>query len=337
MPHVQTVLGPVPPDELGRVMPHEHLLSLSPGPWTADDAPLGDPVELAVHALRGLPGLGFGTVVDLSPYGVVGRDADGVNVELLAEISRRSGLHVVSGTALYLESWAPDWARDASVEHLTDRLVADLTTGIGGTGVRAGVLGEQATGLGQMSAFEERALRASARAALRTGCALMTHTTHGTLALDQVELLVAEGMDPARVVVGHVDTQLDPELPRRVLAAGACVAVDTIGKQEWEFFLGPPQAGRADGEYAKRCFHRSDEGRADLVAGLVADGFGDRVVLAQDLTGAEAWMNAGTHGTSGYRYLADVFVPMLTARGVTDEQVDQLLRHTPARLLAVGA
>lgn len=337
MPLVQTVLGPVPADELGRVMPHEHLLSLAPGPWTRDDAPLGDPVELAVHALRGLWERGFGTVVDLSPYNVVGRDADGLNVSLLAEISRRSGMHVVSGTALYLEPWAPAWARDASVEQLTERLVVDLERGIGGSGVRAGVLGEQATGLNSMSAFEERALRASARAAVRTGCALMTHTTHGTLALDQVELLVAEGVDPARIVVGHIDTQLDPELPRRLLATGACVAVDTIGKQEWEYFLGPPRTGRPDGEFSKRCFHRSDEGRADLVAGLVAEGFGDRVVLAQDLTGAEAWMNGDTHGESGYLYMADVFAPMLAARGVTHDQYEQLVRHTPARLLAVAS
>lgn len=337
MPHVQTVLGPVPPDELGRVMPHEHLLSLTPGPQLGARAPLGDPVDLAVHALAGLRERGFGTIVDLSPYNVVGRDAEGLNVELLAEISRRSRMHVVSGTALYLEPWAPAWAKEASLTQLTDRLVEDIESGINGSGVRAGVLGEQATGLGSMSAFEERALRASARAAVRTGCALMTHTTHGTLALDQVELLVAEGVDPARIVVGHIDTQLDPQLPRRVLAAGACVAVDTIGKQEWEYYLTPPQTGRDDGEFGKRCFHRSDEGRADLVAGLVADGFGDRVLLAQDLTGAEAWMNNDTHGESGYLYLADVFAPMLAARGITGEQYEQLVRHTPARLLAVAS
>ena len=73
---VMTVLGPVASADLGRVMPHEHLLSLTPGPWltggTRDDS-----LDRAVDALAGLRDLGFGTIVDLSPYGVVGRDENG--------------------------------------------------------------------------------------------------------------------------------------------------------------------------------------------------------------------------------------------------------------------
>ncbi|BDI23164.1 phosphotriesterase [Herbiconiux sp. L3-i23] len=334
MAHVQTVLGPVPAADLGRVMAHEHLLSLTPGPWLPAGGGL-DPVAIAVAALDGLTDRGFGTIVDLSPYGVVGRDADGSNTALLAEISRRSGLHVVSGTALYLESWTPAWAAGASIDELADRLTSDLDTGIGGSGVRAGILGEQATGLDTMTEHEERTLRAAARAMRRTGAALMTHTTHGTLALRQIEILADEGVALDRVVIGHLDTQLDPALVRRVLGTGANVAIDTIGKQEWDFFLGPP-SDRGDGEFTKRAFHRADSGRADLVARLVADGFGDRVVLAQDLTGAEIWMNPSTHGMHGYRYLHDVFAPMLAERGVTADQYEQLIRHTPARLLEVG-
>src|SRR4051794_16129471 len=98
---VQTVLGPVAPEELGRVLHHEHLLSLTPGPWLAGGRPSSGPgalpggtadplrdedqVARAVEALSGLRSLGFGTVVDLSPYGVVGRDPTGANVALLKE------------------------------------------------------------------------------------------------------------------------------------------------------------------------------------------------------------------------------------------------------------
>lgn len=336
MAQVQTVLGPVPAADLGRVMAHEHLLSLTPGPWLGAEGTATDTISLAVAALAGLAVRGYGTVVDLSPYGVVGRDPDGSNAASLAEISRRSGMHIVSGTALYLESWTPSWARGLSVDALAERLVADIERGIGDSGIRAGILGEQATGLGTMSEHEERTLRAAARAMLRTGVALMTHTTHGTLALRQIEILLDEGAPLDRVVIGHLDTQLDEQLVRRVLETGANAAIDTIGKQEWDFFLGPA-ADRGDGEFGKRSFSRSDDGRADLVAALVADGYGDRIVLAQDLTGAEIWMNPTTHGRHGYRYLEDVFAPMLQERGVTPEQYEQLVRHTPARLLEVGA
>lgn len=331
---VMTVLGPVDPAGLGRVMPHEHLLSLTPGPWltggTGDDT-----VGRAVDALAGLRDLGFGTVVDLSPYNVVGRDENGDNAAQLAEISRRSGLHIVSGTALYLEAYAPGWALTADLGTLTERLIRDAQQGIGDSGVRAGVFGEQATSLGEITPHEEKCLRATARAQRETGLGIMTHTTHGTQAMEQLDILRAEGVDLDRVVIGHIDTQLGADLPRRVIDAGARVAVDTIGKEDWEFFLGPAPHARADGEYAKRAFHRSDAGRADLVAQLVADGLADRILLAQDLTGAEVWMNPGTHGVHGYSYLGAVFVAALRERGVSDAAIETMLAANPAAVLEV--
>lgn len=334
MTHVTTVLGPVPADALGRVMPHEHLLSLVPGPWLTGGT-RADAVDRAVDALAGLPALGFRTVVDLSPYNVVGRDADGDNVALLVEIATRTGLHIVTGTALYLESYAPAWAREAGLAELTARLIADATEGIGRTGVRAGVFGEQATGLGEITPHEEKCLRAVARAQRETGLAVMTHTTHGTQALEQLDILGEEGVDPDRVVVGHIDTQLSADLPRRVIDAGARVAIDTIGKEDWDFFLGPA-GDRAEGEYGKRSFHRADAGRADLVAGLVADGLADRVLLAQDLTGAEVWLNPATHGVHGYSYLGAVFLPMLRERGVSEDAIDRMTAAAPAAVLGAA-
>ncbi|MBS1699377.1 MAG: aryldialkylphosphatase [Actinobacteria bacterium] len=329
---VTTVLGEVDSALLGRIMPHEHLLSLLPGRWLSGGA-TDDAVAVAVRALTGLRERGFGTVVDLSPYGVVGRDESGANAAALREISRRSEMHIVSGTAVYLESYAPDWARAASVEELTARLVADAVTGIGSSGVRAGVFGEQATSLGEITPFEERMLRATARAHRETGLSIMTHTTHGTMAQEQLDVLLGEGADPAGIVIGHVDTQLEVDAARRILDRGAGIAVDTVGKQSWDFFLGPQPAHRAEGEFSKRAFSRSDEGRADMVAALVAEGYGDRILLAQDLTGAELWMNPGTHGAWGYAYLDAVFLPMLAARGVSAEAVDRLCRVNPARVL----
>ncbi|MGG7509849.1 phosphotriesterase family protein [Plantibacter sp. YIM 135249] len=334
---VTTVLGPVPADQLGRVMPHEHLLSLTPGPWQSGGTRAAgvDAVELAVAALAGLQDLGFGTVVDLSPYGVVGRDADGDNAALLIEVSRRTGLHIVSGTAFYLESYSPAWSREADLATLTERLLRDVRHGIGESGVRAGIFGEQATSLGEITAHEEKCLRAIGRAQRETGLSIMTHTTHGTMAVEQLDILRWEGVDLDRVVVGHMDTHLSRDLVREVLDLGARIAIDTIGKETWDFFLGPEPEDRPEGEFGKHSFHRSDAGRADLVAWLVSLGYTDRILLAEDLTGAEVWMNPGTHGQLGYSYLGAAFVPALLERGVTEAQIEHLLATNPARVLEV--
>jgi predicted metal-dependent phosphotriesterase family hydrolase len=334
---VQTVLGPVEPRDLGRVLPHEHLLALTPGPWLSGGrAPRDeDQIQRAVEALSGLPQLGFGTVVDLSPYGVVGRDADGRNVALLQEISRRTGLHAVTGTSVYLEAFSPGWTVSASVEEMTERFLRDATEGIDGTGVLAGVLGEQATGLGTITEHERKCLVAAARVARMTGLALMTHTTHGTMALEQIDLLGEEGVDLDRVVIGHMDTHPDTDYVLEVAALGVTVAIDTVGKQSWDFRVEPDPPDAPDGEFTKRAYRRSDHVRAARVAALVEAGFTDRVLLSHDLTGEEVYLNRQTHGQWGYTYLGTTFAGLLAEHGVSAADLDVMLRDNPARILAV--
>jgi predicted metal-dependent phosphotriesterase family hydrolase len=335
MAHVQTVLGPVDPADLGRVMPHEHLISLAPGPWLTGGT-VDDPVDVAVTALKGIGELGFGTVVDLSPYGVVGRDAEGHGLGLLQEISRRSGVHIVAGASVYLEPYSPQWALDADLDTMQARFVADATEGVGESDIRVGILGEQATGLNEITAHEEKCLRAAARAARDTGLALNTHTTHGTMALEQVGILREEGMDPTRVVIGHMDIHPDLTYVKRVLDTGVSVAFDTIGKQFWDFVLAPVPTDPPEGEFGKRAYYRSDRSRARGLAELVADGYADRILLSLDMTGAEVYLNGATHGQSGYSYLGRTFVPMARELGVSDEALEQMLAVNPARLLTLS-
>jgi phosphotriesterase-related protein len=214
MGYVQTVLGPVAPQSLGRVMTHEHLGSLVPGPWLSGGAG-DDRANLALDAVQSLPELGFRTIVDLSPYEVVGHD-----VTLLREVSERGGLHIVAASSIYLEPYSPRWALDANVDEMRERFVADATVGVGDTGIRVGIYGEQATGLNEITAHEEKCLRAAARAHRITGLSINTHTTHGTMALEQVEILRQEKADLSRVVIGHMDIHPDPTYLRAVLAAG---------------------------------------------------------------------------------------------------------------------
>lgn len=353
MAHVQTVLGPVAAGEVGRILHHEHLLSLTPGPWLSggrrgrpgaagrfpgdpEDAQYAeDQVACAVRALSGLPALGIRTVVDLSPYGVVGRDDQGANVVLLQEISRRSGLNVISGTSVYLESFSPAWAVTASLEKMTDRFVQDATTGVGGTSVRAGILGEQATGLGVISPHEEKCLRAAARAHRATGLPLVTHTTHGTMALEQIAVLGEEGVDLRRVVIGHMDTHPDTDYARQVAATGVNIAFDTIGKQFWDFRVDPLPEDMPEGEFPKKAYVRTDVTRARRIAQLLSEGYEDQILLSQDLTGSEVYLNPATHGQWGYSYLGSPFAVLLAGCGVSEAQLEKLLHTNPTRLLTI--
>lgn len=328
MAHIQTVTGPVAPEELGRILPHEHLLMLVPGPWLNGGTTEDDLVDVAVRALQGLHGLGFQTVVDLTPYGFP-RD-----LSVLAEISRRSSVHIIAGSSIYLEAYSPDWALEANLETMHDRFVRDATEG-DETGIKIGILGEQATGLNEITPHEEKCLRAAARAHRDTGLSLNTHTTHGTMALEQVEILRQEGADLSRVVIGHMDIQPDANYVRRVLDTGVNIAFDTLGKQCWDFVLAPPSASPSEGESAKRAYFRSDASRIDEIADLVARGYASQLLLSLDMTGAEVYLNPSTHGQVGYSFLGKTVVPQLAGRGVADSAIEQMVRHNPARLLTL--
>lgn len=337
MPSVYTVLGPIDAATLRDVMPHEHLLSLTPGRWMKGGQ--GDfiqqQIDLAVTALSGLAEQGINTIVDLSPYGVVGRNDDGSNVSLLQEISRRSKLHIVAGSAIYLEAMSPSWTLEADLAAVTSRFINDAT-GIGPGTVAAGVFGEQATSLDKITPHEEKCLRAAARAAKATGRALFTHTTHGTMALEQVAIVRQEHLDLSRVVIGHMDTHHDLNYVRAVLDTGVNIAFDTIGKVVWDFFLGPPKSPRIDGPFMKNAYHQSDLQRARWLVQLVADGFQDRILLSQDLTGSEVYLNPETHGYSGYSYLGGRFTTLLCSLGVKVRELKQMMHENPMKLLSIS-
>jgi Predicted metal-dependent hydrolase with the TIM-barrel fold len=346
------VCGPVEPAQLGKILHHEHVASLVPGPWLSGgyrsahhghfqaqpEAPgfADDQVKQGVAALSGLKSLGFDTVADLSPYGVVGRSDRGENVSILRRISEESGVHIVLGSSTYLDAFSPGWVIDAGLDELTDRFIEDVTVGIGGSGLTAGILGEQATGLGEILPHEELSLRAAARASVATGVALVTHTTHGTMAFEQLQILAEEGADLSRVVIGHMDIQPDLDYLTGVLDAGVNIAFDTIGKQFWDFFLEPGPQDPPEGEYTKRAYFRSDHERAKRLVELVERGYGRQLLVSQDLTGAEVYLNPATHGQWGLGYLGAVFLPLCVDYGLPPQWLDVLARDNPLRLLTVA-
>src|SRR5207249_1336092 len=106
----------------------------------------------------------------------------------------------------------PAFVRELDTNGLAARIVEELTVGVDGTDVRAGVIGEIGTERKFITPAQERVFRAAARAQRKTGVAIVTHTTHfGELALEQIALLREEGVSPARISISHLGDRLDPE------------------------------------------------------------------------------------------------------------------------------
>ncbi len=203
MAHVQTVLGPIDPSDLGFTLPHEHTqiaLWHIDGRWDYWQLTRDEPAilaELARYHEAGGSGL-----VDLTLPGV-GRDP-----VWLRRLAEASGLHVVMGCGWYRTAYYPPEARidRRSVDDLADELIREATDGVGETGIRPGIIGEIGTDKPWVSPAEERVHRAVARASRRTGLAITTHGVLSDVGLAQLRIFEEEGADPSRVIIGHADS-----------------------------------------------------------------------------------------------------------------------------------
>jgi phosphotriesterase-related protein len=223
---IHTVTGRARPDELGLTLVHEHLLIGYPG-WAMDAlAPRFDRESVrsrAVDRLQELKAYGVETFVDPCPIDL-GRD-----VEFMADVAQRSGMRIVCATGAYKEDEGLTYTFGAlPVEDIEAIYVKELTEGIGGTGIRAGLV-KVATGSTQITPYERKLLVAGGRAAAAVGCPVLTHTDGASLGLEQIALLTAQGVPVHRILVGHSDGRDDHAYHRALADQGAYVGFDRFG------------------------------------------------------------------------------------------------------------
>jgi len=312
MAHVQTVLGPIDPATLGWTLPHEHTqiaLWHIASRWDYWQLTRNEPVIL--EELARFRDAGGSGLVDLTLPGV-GRDP-----AWLRDIATASGLHVVMGCGWYRGVHYPAEARidRRTVDDLADELVAEITDGVDGTGVRPGIIGEIGTDKPWVSALEERVHRAAARAARRTGLAVTTHGVLSPVGLDQLRILEDEGLDPARGVIGHADSYPVPNHHLAIIDRGANVEFDFLGMNFLPLErLGEPRV-------------------IELLGELVARGHADRILLSQDVCHDSQLKR---YEGNGYVYLAETFLPRLRDAGITDAQIETMTVANPRRLLTIA-
>lgn len=298
-----TVRGPVAPEDLGHTQMHEHIFTDLSWPrhrWLA--LPITDEVQMT-EEVRLYREAGGGTLVDPT-LEHIGRDP-----EKLRRVSESAGVHVVMGTGFYREPYYPEFVNKWTTQRLADYMIDEIENGVGGTGVRPGVIGEIGLDKAWVQGVEERVLRAAARAQVATGLPITTHTTM-YMAPAFLEIFQEEGAAADRVILGHLDGVLEMDALEQAAATGAYLEFDLIGL-EWI---------------------NTDKRRAEFLAELVRRGFQDRLLLAQDMP---ARPRLKTNGGHGYQHLIENFLPMLRAEGVGEEAIHAMTRSNPARVLAV--
>ena len=312
MDSVQTVTGPIPTAQLGRTLMHEHVLVAWPG-WEMDSTYRFDReavIQQATEALAELKSLGVDSFVDPCPMEL------GRNPEVLARVSEDSGVRIICATGLYYERLGiPTYFRQRTIDEIAEIYVREITEGIGGTGIRAGII-KCATGFQRIGKHEEKALRAAARASRATGTPITTHTEGGTMGPEQLDIFESEGVDFGQVIVGHSCGSPNLEYHCKMLDRGATIGFDRIGLE----MLLP------------------DKLRLAALVGLIGVGYADQIVLSQDHVACHAGRPLArsdvmeTMGKPTFAYLLTDFLPRVEAAGVSRATIDGMMIDNPRRI-----
>ena len=318
---VMTVTGPIDVDELGFTLMHEHIfLDLMRDAWVFANV-LND-LELADVELQRLVSAGGATIVDLTSGGLREHDKHLLYDEELNHIthaiavrraSEKSGIKVILGAGWYHENYYEPRLWEMATDALADEIVREIDVGIDGTDVRAGHIGEIGAHYNWLSAIEERVLRAAARAQIRTGLGLTTHSVLGIGGIEQLDVLEQEGVDLRRVVAGHSGWYPRAAYHDAIARRGAAVSFDRMGSLP----------NLSD-------FHRDRVLR--LIKELIDNGHIEQIVLAHDVCYAT---DLATNNGCGYAWLSTNGEELLAAEiGLTSEQWEIIMVENPKRILA---
>ena len=322
---IRTILKDYPPEELGggATLFHEHM-SLAPDflvrfrQYAAEAQAVNRPPNAAAPAGQGglPPDVSFMQDLDLmteelaiaSREGIVcivdaGHPDMGRDIGLLRQLSRRSGLPIVAGGGFYTQPFYPRELSAMSEEQILHALIEQAEDD------PIGAFGEVGS-WDYITKDERKVFRALGRAHLATNIPIFTHTgIPGKSALEQLDILEDVGVDPRRVVIGHLGNLLDAntEVHRAICRRGAFVGFDRQG--------GP-----------------NDDQVVPIVTSLIDAGYADNLLFSSDFANATA-LKRNDKGL-GYAKTLTVFVPKVKKAGASDEVLRRIMNDNPRRFLA---
>ena len=281
---------------------HEHITIDLSGPKKDEDCKL-DAMEETIKELRELKSKGVCNIIDLTNRGM------GRKVEFVTKVKEETGINILSSTGYYKSPFFPEEVYKLNIKELAHIMLMEIREGIENSGIKADIIGEIGTSKDNITPDEEKVFRAAAMVHVETGKPIVTHTTLGNLGLEQLKIFKEYGVNLDSVVISHVDLSGDLDYILRLIDKGVNVAFDTIGKINYQ-----PEAVRVN-----------------LLRELSKRGLCDKIVLSMDITRKS---HLKYLKGLGYSYLLDNFVPLLRNGGISQADIDKMLKNNALRIYA---
>ena len=340
---VQTVLGNIPPTQLGSTMTHEHLIidfsmmlreprdlnnvEMMDAPVTMEnlgwisqycysnkDNLLVTDEQTAIAECIQYKKLGGGTIVDATTIGI------GRNPKALARISKASSVNIVMGAGYYVDAAQPSNVDELTEDQIAEQIYLEITQGVDESGIKAGIIGEIGC-TWPLTTNEIKILRAAAGAQRQSGSSISIHPgRHETAPEEILNILKKSGADLTRVIMGHLDRTVNSIEILKQIAESGCTL-------EWDLF------GNEVSYYQPSNFDMpSDAQRLEFIRIMLNDGLQDRIVVAHDICTKHRLAKYGGHG---YGHFIAHVVPRMVEKGFTNDEIHSITDLNPRRLLTI--
>ena len=338
---LQTVTGIIQAEEMGMTLVHEHLFNdlssvvdepyfkfsnelvgkkvepslmygLRQDPYCNADNMSEKDTSDVVFEVNHYAELGGKTIVDAT-----GTEAIGRNPKKLLEVANQTGLNVVMSSGHYLEKFEGKRITAQSIDKIAEGIDNDINSGVQGTEIKAGMIGE----IGVSPFFtdgEKASLTAAAVAQTNSPTvALNIHMPGWQRRGDEVlDIVFKEGVKPEKVSLAHSDPSgCDVEYQHRMLDKGIWLEFDMIG---------------LDITFPKEGVSPSVNETVKCVSSLIKEGYTDQLLLSHDLFLKQMWTK---NGGNGFAFVPTVFIDLLKAEGVGEEDLHKLLYENPIAVL----
>lgn len=336
---INSVLGPIEVEKLGVTLPHEHIfidmrhcvqktgkeppifyekISLEnrgevfSDPYAIlDNAVLESDLcfERAVKEMEYFKSYGGVSVVDCT-LDEIGRDP-----VALKRLSERTGVNIILGCGHYYDRAHFPYVKEATAEELCREIITDLTVGIRNTGIRSGVIGEIGTS-DVMTENEIKSLHAAGMAGKETNRPIHVHTgLYSENGERIVKILTGEGVAPEKICIDHVDVLLRRDYIKRLLSLGVYVEFDDFGK---EFYVNRANRFAYDLE------------RIELLSELIREGYGDRILITNDICLKTMYRS---FGGCGYAHVLRGVRDIALENGIDEREYERLIIDNPKEFL----
>ncbi|OPZ16619.1 MAG: hypothetical protein BWZ10_01391 [candidate division BRC1 bacterium ADurb.BinA364] len=196
-----------------------------------------------------------------------------------------------------------------SEDALAAWMVGELENGVAGTPLRAGFI-KIAADKEPLNEFQKRQLRAAARASIRTGAAIASHTPSGARAIEQADFLADSGARLNRFVWVHAQNEKDMAIHKALASRGVYIEYDAVGRKI------------SDAEYIA------------MIELMIGSGFADRLLLSHDA----GWYRPGEPNGGAqmpFTHLIESFLPAYKAAGASPESIEALTQNNPFSAFAM--